>query len=90
MHIKEVENKHKEAIKKIQVKAPPIILHNMLNAPEDVFKKFQKKYLEHKKELEVKVVKENKQSEIIDKIICRTDEQERDRDPISSQAKALI
>jgi hypothetical protein len=44
-----------------------------------VFKQFQKKFLNRKKELELEVVKENKEMDVIGKILETTEEQEKSR-----------
>jgi hypothetical protein len=50
-----------------------------MNAPQEVFKQFQKKFLNRKKELELEVVKENKEMDVIGKILDATEEQEKSR-----------
>lgn len=90
MQIKEVQRKHKEAIRKLITKAPPIILHNRLNAPPEVFKEFQKKFLKRKKDLELDVIKQNKEVDKIGKLLSTTDEQERSRTRLSESAKSLV
>ena len=50
-----------------------------MDAPQEVFKRFQKKFLNRKKELELEVVKQNKEMDVIAKILDTTEEQEKSR-----------
>jgi hypothetical protein len=79
MEIKAAERKQKEAIRNFDCSAPPVILYNLYDAPPDVFQKYQRTFLEKKKDMEVQIVKENKQFEIVDKVIMQSLEQDRSR-----------
>ena len=64
MKIKMAQMKNKEAIKTFHTKPPPIIQYNIFNASENVFKEYQRKFLDKKKNYELQIIRDNKEFEI--------------------------
>ncbi|CDW74447.1 UNKNOWN [Stylonychia lemnae] len=66
-------------VKDYVAKMPECIKENKLNVDERVFSRYQQLFMKSKKQLEIGILKENKEQEILNKIASLCEEQEEDR-----------